>query len=176
MSLSNISKGSVGALLLTVVGTVGCAQPGSSNQASAMAPSSVTSGAALSAPQSGTTAQAGPGASYDASGTYIVEAGLKRNGEPFSDPDQITLTQDGAGNLHGVIPGGHPTSVTLVRRGSGQTIEYDMSVFEPHTQCNTVLSGQAQLNTKTGVMKAHLSGIEQDCENVDYFITATLVP
>ena len=61
------------------------------------------------------------------------------------------------------------------RRKSGQRIDYDMSGFEPHTQCNTVLSGQGRLNTKTGVLKAHLSGTEQNCQAADFFMTATKV-
>lgn len=170
MHPSHVYRRWFGSFLLAAAGAAGCAQSGTSNPVAAT--SSGSDSASISVSPSSSIAQAGPGASYDASGTYQVDARLKPNGDPFP-PDIITLAQDGAGNLHGVIPGGHPTTVDLVRKGSGQTIDYEVNVFEPHTLCNTQLSGQAHLNTKTGVLQGHISGVEQDCSPADYFITLT---
>ena len=64
----------LGVLLLLIVGTAGCAEFGAENAALPTAPSSLSAGSLASLSQSSVvTLAAGPGASYDATGSWHVE-------------------------------------------------------------------------------------------------------
>jgi hypothetical protein len=169
MSLSSLSTRWFGVFLLSIVGTAGCAQPGTGIPASPMAPS-LASGSVSSAATS-----LAPGASYDGSGLWH----LIYVGRNLTDHQVLTLeldatfTQDANGNLHASED---ITVVTLTRRGSGRTITYDMSVFESHPSCNTELSGTAEIDTSTNTLKAQLNGINNDgqgCFRAHASISAT---
>src|SRR5262245_22183099 len=128
-----------GFFLLLIAGTVGCAQPGGGG------------GAALTAPTSLGGEHAAPGASYDGSGPWHFQVHVTtKDGLDFSDEGDITFTQDLDGNLHATVLDSpddpRPTVVTLTRRGRGPKLAYEMSLFEPHTDCNEEASGLAQID------------------------------
>jgi len=126
-----------------------------------------------------TSAQAAPGASYDASGPWhfsVIFSSI--SGEELGrDQGVITFTQDVDGNLHATVlddPNDpRPTVVTLTRRGLGPKITYRMSIFEPHTDCDVDVSGPAQIDIATNTLTARLTGTEEGCIRVIYSITAT---
>ena len=114
------------------------------------------------------SAQLGPGASYYASGSWHFIVRDKPNGDVMDEGDN-TLIQDADGNIH--IANGP----TFTRVGTGQAIAYSVSSIEHHQNCDTNLSGQAQLDTKTNTFHAHVSGIEAElnCSQVNFWLTAT---
>ena len=147
-------------LLVLAAFAVGCAQsaPTSPSQTGNSEDVSVTAQAAA------------PGASYNAGGSWHFRAIARwQNGAVFNDEGDITFTQDVDGNLHGTTGN---AQLTLTRLGSGRTIAYRMSVFEPHTGCNTELSGTAQIHTATDLLQAKLAGIEQNCERAEVSVQA----
>ena len=157
---------------------VGCTQSTSPSVApsAVIAPASAQAGPSVapSAVAAPTSAHGGPGASYDASGLWHVVVRDAPSGNPngnvLDDEDSISFTQDADGNLHGE---GEDAGATLTRRGTGRTIAYTVSVFEDHPDCDTVLSGTAQLDTTANTIQVHLSGIEEGCESVNFWVTLT---
>jgi hypothetical protein len=148
-------------VFLAVLFVVGCTQ----------GPSLNVSSAGVTAP---TSAQIGPGASYNATGSWRLIVWDKPNGTIQDDNDE-SFVQDADGNLHTADGTG-----TLTRLGTGQTIAYSVSIIEPHPThpCSTTLSGQAQIHTKDDTFYAHLSGIEAelDCSYVEFWVTGTKNP
>jgi len=166
MRVSTLSERWCGVFLLLIAGTVGCAQPGSGGAA------------ALTAPTALGSANAAPGASYDGSGSWHFRLQITtKDGVDFGDEGDLTLTQDLDGNLHAIILDGpddpRPTVITLIRRGLGPKLAYQMSTFEPHTLCNEEASGLALIDTATNTLQAKLSGTLQGCEKANWEINGT---
>jgi hypothetical protein len=95
----------------------------------------------------------------------------------FSDEGDVTFTQDLDGNLHATILDSpddpRPTVITLTRKGRGPKLAYEMSTFEPHTDCNEEASGLAQIDIATNTLQAKLSGTLQGCQKANWEVTAT---
>jgi hypothetical protein len=111
----------------------------------------------------------GPGAEYDASGSWhAVVTG--RDADAISDEFDVVLTQDANGN----ITFADDTAVfTFTRRGAGtgRVIAYEFSasgpIVLPNSPCETNLKGAATLDTQTDTITLHrFSGIEDDCVQV----------
>src|SRR5207245_1097003 len=119
-----------GALVcIALLFAVGCAQSPSPTLASG-----------VTAP---TSAQSGPGASYDASGSWHFRIHLtSKDGLDVTQEGDLTVTQDADGNLH--VPVG-ASEFTLLRKGSGPKLAYVMSLFESHPRCDTDVSGPAKI-------------------------------
>jgi hypothetical protein len=118
-----------------------------------------------------TSAQLGPAASYDASGSWHFHIHLvSKDGLDNTEELDLTVTQDADGNLH--VPVGD-TEFTLLRKGSGPKLTYVMSLFSSHPSCDTDVSGPAKIDIASNTLEAKLSGIEEGCIKVDYEITAT---
>jgi hypothetical protein len=62
-----------------------------------------------------------------------------------------------------------------MRRSSGLTIDYGMSVYEPHPRCDTDLSGPAQIDTDTNTLRATIGGIEEGCIRVVFSLAGSRV-
>jgi hypothetical protein len=119
---------------------------------------------------------AGPGASYDATGSWHLVATEGPNGPILTEGD-ADLTQ----NSDGTITFGDDTALfTFTPRGpgTGRMIPYDLSAFGPivlpNSPCETKISGTARLDTQTDTITvAHFSGVEDDCTNVSGAATLT---
>lgn len=165
MRVSTLSARWFGLFLLLIAGTVGCGQAGPGSASPLTAPSALSSDGL----------SAGPGASYDGSGSWhatITQRNLTDN-QVLTFEFDIEFTQDTDGNLHA---SDDITAVTLTRRGSGLRIAYDMSVFESHASCHTEMSGMAQIDTATNTLAAELNGLNNDgqgCFRASVSITAT---
>ena len=140
MDLSTRSLPLSGVLLITVL-AVSCAQPG----AGLTSPSSVgPSAAAL-----------GPGASYDASGTWhLVVADVHGNVEETFDTN---VSQDANGNLSFLDEDGG--LVTLERLGTGVIITYRQSQIAPPEgggDCDIHIQATARLDTRTNTLTGNV--------------------
>ena len=130
--------------------TVSCAQPGTALPSS---PSSV------SAPSA---AAAGPGAAYNATGTWRFVS-TDSNGES-EDPFDSYVSQDGDGNLHFLDEDGNP--ITLERLGTGVIITYRLATIgNEGGDCDIRIKGTARLDTTTNTLTANVRLKELGCEN-----------
>jgi hypothetical protein len=164
------------ATVAVVVGTVfvvGCSQMGQSTSPTApssalTAPTSLAGGTSVSLSQSSRVAQLGPGASYDATGSWHFVTTDQRTGEVLGVCDAF-LTQDSDGNISFTDCGGHPVSITRV--GSGRTLAYKTSASFAASPCNVNISGTTQVDTTTNTGVTHLSGTDSHCSQVTFLVT-----
>jgi len=152
MFAPNLSRRSIGALLLATAATVACAQSGTTSSSSFTAPSTLSSEAVK------------PGDSYNIAGSWHFIATDQRTGDVRTAFD-ADLTQDASGNASFVVPPG--VVVTLTRHGNGPTITYKIAAFGATTvPCQVDLSGTAHVDTATNTGTGTLSGINGDCTNL----------
>ncbi len=168
------SKPWLGIMLVTLVGTAGCAQSGAANSVSLTAPSSASNSAAALPIQP----QVAPGASYDATGSWFGVLTLV-NGTPFGS-GTLALVQDADGNIVGTgVPANEdPHTYTFTRVSArGGTIVYRSSITAPApgpSGCATDVSGVAELNIGTNTIEAHrVSGTVDDCSVVAFAVHLT---
>lgn len=154
-------------VLLTTALAVSCAQPGAGDGVLPTAPSSLSvrpSGPAL-----------GPGASYDASGTWrFVVTDVHGNQE---ESFEASVSQDGSGNLSFLDEDG--VLITLERLGAGVIITYRQSLIAPPEgggDCDVLTQGTARLDTRTNTLTANIFLRELGCSRQHLgplFVTGT---
>jgi hypothetical protein len=103
----------------------------------------------------------GPGASYDATGTWHFETTINGNVEAAFD---TYVTQDANGNLHLVDEDGSPE--TFERVGTGVIIAYRVSGTSPESGCDAVRFSATPLldtraNPNTITLTFRLTGCSQ---------------
>jgi hypothetical protein len=163
--------------VLMIVGSVGCSQSGVGSLNSPAAPSSLAAGPLGSSSELGEfTTRAGPGASYNATGSWHLVISERPHGDAFPIGD-VDLTQHSDGTI---TFRDDTATFTFTPRGSGtgRIIPYDLSAFGPivlpNSPCETRLSGTAMLDTQTDTITVpRVSGVEDDCENVSVSATFT---
>ena len=131
---------------------VGCAQPGASDLALPISPSTVS--AVPSSPlQSSEIATLGPGASYNASGPWRFVS-TDSNGET-EDPFVTNMSQDpNNGNLSFLDEDGSP--ITLERLGTGVIITYRLSQIGNEGDCDIRIQGTVRLDTTTNTLTGNI--------------------
>jgi len=164
MRVSSLSARWFGFFLLLIAGTIGCAQPGTGVSPSLTAPN-LASGAT----------DAKPSVSYDASGVWNLTATATNlnTGEEQTFESPVTFTQDPDGTIHA---SDDITVFTMTRKGSAGKLQYAMTVTEDHPDCDTNLSGTAQIDPNTNTLTAKLTGPNSDgqgCFRAQVLITAT---
>src|SRR5262245_8616023 len=128
---------------ITTLFVVGCAQGPSPTVASGVT--------------AATSAQLGPGASYDGSGSWHYIATDRHTGDPIGNPFDVTLTQDSDGNLSGTVQS--LVSLSLTRHGNGPKITYSLSAFGATTvPCQVDLRGTLQIDTTSNTGNGSLRG------------------
>ena len=166
-----------GVPLVMILGTVGCGQQGAADVGSPTAPSSLVALPSSSASRSDVlTLMAGPGAEYNATGTWHLVISERPNGDGFPLGD-VNLTQHSDGTI---TFSDDTATYTFTPRGSGtgRVIPYDLSAFGPivlpNSPCETRLSGTALLDTQNDTIRIpRVSGVEDDCENISVSATLT---
>lgn len=150
-------------LLPIIVFAVSCAQP------EGVLPTSPSS---LSVAPS--AAAVGPGASYNATGTWrFVTTDVHGNGAETFD---TYVTQDGNGNLSFLDEDG--ALVTLERLGTGVIITYRLSnIGSEGGECDIRIQGTPRLDTRTNTLTAPIRLKELGCSNgrLGAFVTGTKV-
>lgn len=142
-----------GLFLITVV-AVSCAQPGAGDGVLPTSPSSVSAGPSAAA--------LGPGASYDASGTWRFDT-TDAHGN-VEDTFVTEVSQDGNGNLSFLDDDGAP--VTLERLGTGVIITYRLSLTgNEGGDCDIRIQGTARLDTRTNTITVKVRLKELGCSN-----------
>ena len=178
MGASSLSLRWFGCLVI-IVSAAGCSHD-ASNVASPTAPSSLAGSSASlsdsrspSSPQAGVvTPAAGPGASYDANGSwhFVVFDGASPNASIEGDFDAV-FKQDADGNISFVDDDGN--TITLTRLGTGVIITYKVSFVADTSPCDFELSGILQLDTRTNTGKAHVRVNGDDCSHGVQYVTLT---
>jgi len=158
-----------GSLVLLLAGIIGCAPSSTGNPVSATTTKSDS--ASFSGSMTGTAAQFGPGASYDAGGVWHVVVLDKPNGDivPNGEGD-LNFTQDNAGNLSS------SSGIAFTLVSTGTTIFYKVTITGDRTPCDLNLSGTAELHTKENTLFARVNGIGSDCQVHNYWLTLTRNP
>jgi hypothetical protein len=162
MGMSTHARRRFGVLLLMIVATVGCAQFGGENAALPTAPSSLSEGPSAR--------MAGPGVSYDATGSWHAVVIDQRSPDTIAEEFNADLTQDADGTIT-FLRFGAPQ--VLTRKGTGLIITYDVSIFVASSPCNFDLSGTARLDTRTNTITARVVGTENDCTKITQLATFT---
>ena len=142
-----------GLFLITVV-AVGCAQPGAGEGVLPTSPSSQSEG--FRQPT------AGPGASYNASGTWhFVTTDAEGN---VIEDIQTTVSQDGQGNISFMNEADE--LVTLERVGTGVIILYRFSdESDEGGDCDVRVHVTARLDTRTNTLTGLIRFKELGCSN-----------
>jgi hypothetical protein len=118
---------------------------------------------------------AGPGANYDASGSWHFVVREPRAGER-GEFDAV-LHQDANGNITFIEPdGGLLITLTRLGSGNGRVISYKLSASREESPCTFEVSGTATLDTKTDTGRAavRLSWVGDTGENCDQGATQTV--
>jgi len=161
-------------ILLFATGAVGCAQPGVSDVGLPTSPSSLSTGPSASLVPPSRIATLGPGASYNASGTWhFVVADIDGT---VNETFDTNVTQDANGNLSFLDEDGFP--ITLQRVGTGVVIAYRLSFTaegEEGTECDIRFQGTGRLDTRTNTLTANVHLRELGCshERLGQVVTAT---
>ena len=161
MNQSTRSLSLFGLFLITVV-AAGCAQS-EDGPTSPSAMSVGSSGAAL-----------GPGASYNASGTWHFVT-TDADGNVIEDIE-TTVSQDGQGNISFMNEADE--LVTLERVGTGVIILYRLSgVSDEGGDCNVRVQATVRLDTRNNTLTGFLRLKELGCSNdkVGWTVTGTKV-
>jgi hypothetical protein len=146
------------ALVIMLVGAAGCVQS---------SPGDVTSPSSLVGGASGT--QAGPGASYDATGLWqFVITDIHGEVDEIFDAN---VSQDGEGNLSFVDDDGN--LITLTRLGTGVVITYRLELTGDDTPCDFRFKGTARLDTRTNTMTVNVAFRDNECSHGVFIVTAT---
>ena len=103
----------------------------------------------------------GPGASYNATGTWrIVDSDVHGNDAEVSFTD---ITQDGEGNLHFLDEG---APITAERLGTGVIITYRLSfIGNEGGDCDLQIQGTMRLDTRTNTMTMNVLVRQLGCEH-----------
>jgi hypothetical protein len=145
-------------LLLITVSAANCAQAGAGDGTLLTSPSSLSAGPLA----------AGPGASYDASGSWHFVFRLTDG--TFLEEGDSNVIQDAEGNI--TIEGNADTTLTR-RPGTGAVLTYDVNTFEGQGACEERYSGVAVVFTRTNTLRANLTGTESDCARLQIEVTGT---
>lgn len=137
----------VAVLFIATLFVVGCSQnslPTVPSSASSVASSSI-----------------GPGASYNATGTWrLVDTDVHGND---ADVSFVDITQDADGNLHFLDEG---TPVTAERLGTGVISTYRLSfIGNEGGPCDLLIEGTIRLDTTTDTMSINVLVRELGCQH-----------
>ena len=163
--LSTRSLSLFGVLLITVL-AVSCAQPRAGDGVLPTSPSWQSAGLRQPA--------AGPGASYDASGTWhFVTTDAEGN---VIEDIETTVSQDGQGNISFMNEADE--LVTLERVGTGVIILYRLAaVSDEGGDCDVRVQATVRLDTRTNTLTGRLNLKELGCSNdrAGWTVTGTKV-
>ena len=151
-----------GFLFLVLAATVSCAQDARSTSPTAPAPlaGSLT---------------VGPGANYDASGSWHFALTPPRAGETVEF--DAVFHPDANGNITFIEPeGGLLITLTRLGSGDGRVIPYELSSFKQQSTCSLELSGTVTLDTQTNTGRAtiKLAEVGDNCRHGGFPQTAIL--
>jgi hypothetical protein len=145
---------------LVAMATAGCAQSNSGEPASPAAPGSVSESLAV-----------GPGAGYNASGTWLAVFEIPKFGDSFQEI--LEFNQDADGNITFLDSEGFLVTLTRLGPGNGRFIAYRTSSSGDVAQCTETASGTATIDTRTNTGRGQLVAVEEDCSKFTVNVTVT---
>jgi hypothetical protein len=115
---------------------------------------------------------AGPGADYDASGSWHIAVRTPRTGE--TDEFDTVFNQDADGNITFHGDDGLPITLTRLGPGNGRVIAYRISASFEGSPCDVEVSGTGTIDTQTNTGRAAVTVVGGESCHSTFAQTAIL--